>query len=216
MQFTLSTALTVAGLAATVAADAVSVTPHQQFSSSVGVLGCHINTNRVAYWPGAVDCNNLCVKLTHASGRTVNVLRIDSSGGAHDISYDAWNYLSTGKSATEDPTQGGGIPVTWQNVDMAQCDDLINTPGHKLPLMAANSMNFVAGCPASSWVGANHLLYNIGDSSCRYGYDEVCTMPNNGGNQATCPHTLGLMTPLTTAPVYDIEYGTGKKVLSLA
>ena len=36
------------------AGGSISVTPHQQYSSSVGVLGCKINTNRVAckqYWP---------------------------------------------------------------------------------------------------------------------------------------------------------------------
>ena len=210
----LSTIATVFSLAAAATATGIAVTPHDVYSSSIGVLGCKINTNRVAYWPGAVDCNNLCVQLTHPSGRQVNVLRIDSSGGAHDISYDAWNYLSTGKGAAEDPTQGGGINVDWKYVDMAECDDLIHTPDHKLPLMAANSMNFVAGCPANSWVGANYELYNIQNSACTLGYDEVCTLPPPSvSNQATCPHQLGIQTPLTTDPVYDLVYGTGAKQL---
>ena len=42
-----------------------SVTPHAEYSSSIGVPGCKINTNRVAYWPGSVDCNNICVKVTN-------------------------------------------------------------------------------------------------------------------------------------------------------
>lgn len=29
----------------------VYVTPHSQFSSSIGVLGCKVDTNRIAYWP---------------------------------------------------------------------------------------------------------------------------------------------------------------------
>jgi len=41
-----------------------NVTPHNYYSSSVGVLGCKINYNRVAYWPMAVDCDSMCVKLT--------------------------------------------------------------------------------------------------------------------------------------------------------
>ncbi|KAG7403811.1 hypothetical protein Forpe1208_v016062 [Fusarium oxysporum f. sp. rapae] len=82
------------------------------YSSSIGVLGCKINTNRVAYWPSAVDCNNICVKDSH-EGRHVYLLKIDSSGGAHDISYDAWNFLKVGRSASEDPEQGGGIPMSY-------------------------------------------------------------------------------------------------------
>lgn len=65
-------------------------TPHEQYSSSAGVLGCKIDTNRVAYWPGPVDCDSICVSVSRA-GRSVTLLRIDSSQGAHDLSYDAWN-----------------------------------------------------------------------------------------------------------------------------
>jgi hypothetical protein len=31
------------------------------YSSSAGVLGCKVNTDRIAYWPMAVDCHNICV-----------------------------------------------------------------------------------------------------------------------------------------------------------
>lgn len=34
---------------------AMGITPHDMYSSSVGVLGCKIDTNRVAYWPQSVD-----------------------------------------------------------------------------------------------------------------------------------------------------------------
>ncbi|KAH0006683.1 hypothetical protein KCU78_g12180, partial [Aureobasidium melanogenum] len=62
MQLSVSTILS--GLAATAAAlptemvlqkrGTISATPHVEYSSSIGVLGCKINTNRVAYWPMSV------------------------------------------------------------------------------------------------------------------------------------------------------------------
>jgi hypothetical protein len=203
-------------LAATVSAQgSVSVTPHDEFSSSIGVLGCMINTNRVAYWPSFPDCNNLCVKVTYGD-RSVNLLHIDQSGGAYDISYDAWNFLYTGQSATIDPQEGGGIAATYENVDMSECQDLILSPDKKLPLMAANSMGYVASCltQPSSYVARNHGLWNIADSSCTYGVDEECTLNLAVSNQPTCPHQLGLQTPLTGMPVFNIQYGTGKEVLA--
>src|ERR1700712_3189620 len=148
------------------------VTPHDSFSSSVGVLGCKINTDRVAYWPMSVDCSNICVSLSYGS-RSVYLLRIDQSGGAYDVSYDAWNYLITGYSATSKPTAGGATAMQYENVDPSKCTSYIHTPDHKLPLSAANSMNFLASCLAdsSSWVSKNHLMYNILDSLCSWGYD---------------------------------------------
>ncbi|KAB5583195.1 hypothetical protein GE09DRAFT_1077993 [Coniochaeta sp. 2T2.1] len=196
-------------------ATGVSITPHDMYSSSVGVLGCKINTDRVAYWPMPVDCDNICVKVT-ANGRSVNLLRIDTSGGAYDISYDAWNYLVTGQSATVKPTQGGGVSATYETVSADQCRDLIRTPGNKLPLSGANSMNYLASClnQPSSWVAKNYQLYNILNPVCTWGYDETCTLNWPSQNQATCPHQLGVPNPLTSQPVYNIQYGTGKKVLA--
>ena len=55
----------------------VWVTPHDSYSSSVGVLGCKIDTDRVAYWPASVDCTNICVSLSY-EGRDVK-LRLDTS-----------------------------------------------------------------------------------------------------------------------------------------
>ncbi|KAF3765787.1 hypothetical protein M406DRAFT_351158 [Cryphonectria parasitica EP155] len=193
---------------------AISATPHAQYSSSIGVLGCKINTNRVAYWPMAVDCTNICVKLSYGS-RSVHLLRIDQSGGAYDVSYDAWNYLQTGKSATADPIAGGGVAMTYENASASDCSSLIKTDG--LPLSAPNSMDFLFSCLAdqSSWVAQNYALYNIDDAICSLGYDEKCSLDwESGANQPTCPHTLGLQTSLTSDPVYDIEYPTGQKVLA--
>ncbi|KAK1763163.1 hypothetical protein QBC33DRAFT_250691 [Phialemonium atrogriseum] len=201
--------------AAGAAAEGLSITPHDSYSSSVGVLGCKIDTNRVAYWPGSVDCNNICVKLTYG-GRSVNLLRIDESQGAHDISYDAWNYLQTGDSATTNPITGGGVTMDYEDVDASECANLIKTDGQKLPFSASNSMNFISSCLAqpSSWVAQNYVLYNILDSICTLGYDETCTLDLATSNQPSCPHTLGLTDPLTDPAdaVYNIEYPSGKTV----
>jgi hypothetical protein len=187
----------------------VSITPHEQYSSSVGVLGCKINTNRVAYWPGSVDCDKICVKVTHA-GRSVHLLKIDSSGGAHDISYDAWNYLVTGESATSDPQSGGGVAMDYEFVDADECKDLLHDG--KLPLSAPTGSALAVSCPADSWVGKNYELINLYDQSCHMGWDEKCTYDSTT-QQITCPHTLGgQKTGGTGLSITNIQYGTGKKV----
>ncbi|AEO68325.1 uncharacterized protein THITE_2170732 [Thermothielavioides terrestris NRRL 8126] len=192
----------------------VWATPHESYSSSVGVLGCKIDTNRVAYWPTSVDCNNICVSLSY-SGRTVHLLRIDQSQGAYDVSYDAWNYLVTGYPATERPTTGGAIAMDYEDADPSACADLLHTDGSKLPLSAANSMNFLANCLShDTWVGKNYVLYNILDPICSWGHDEVCSLDWPTTNQPTCPTQLGTPSVLTSDPVYNIQYKTGNKVLA--
>ncbi|KAK4448795.1 hypothetical protein QBC34DRAFT_279695, partial [Podospora aff. communis PSN243] len=193
----------------------VWTTPHDMYSSSVGVLGCKINTDRVAYWPGSVDCNNICIKLSY-EGRSVHLLRIDQSGGAYDISYDAWNYLQTGKSAATDPIAGGTVAMEYEEVDASECASLIYTEDSKLPLSAANSMNFLTSClgQPNSWVAQNHVLFNICDAICSLGHDEECHLNLAVSNQPSCPHTLGLTTELTSAPVFNILYQTGETVVA--
>ncbi|KAK0702242.1 hypothetical protein B0H67DRAFT_595371 [Lasiosphaeris hirsuta] len=202
-------------LAQGAAAEGVWTTPHDSYSSSVGVLGCKINTDRVAYWPGAVDCDNFCVKLSYGD-RSVHLLRIDQSGGAFDVSYDAWNYLQTGESAATDPITGGPVAMEYEEVDSAECSDLIYTPGSKLPFSASNSMNFISSCLAQpdSYVAKNHVLYNICDSVCSLGFDEECSLDLAISNQPSCAHTLGLTSKLTTAPVYNIQYQSGQTVVA--
>ncbi|KAF1967949.1 hypothetical protein BU23DRAFT_279957 [Bimuria novae-zelandiae CBS 107.79] len=200
-------------LASAATAIGISITPHEQYSSSIGVLGCLIDTNRVAYWPMQPDCNNLCMRVT-ANGRTVNLLQIDTSGGAFDISYDAWNYLNVGASATQTPTQGGGIPAEYEVAPMSECASIIKTPDGKLPLMAANSINTYVGCPVGSWLHDNSALYNIQTSGCKYGYNEVCNLDLAVSNQPACPHMLGAMNPLTGLDVMNVQYGTGALVAS--
>ncbi|GAB1317913.1 Cerato-platanin [Madurella fahalii] len=204
----------IAAATARAAGGTVWATPHESYSSSVGVLGCKVDTNRIAYWPASVDCNNICVSLSY-EGRTVHLLRIDQSEGAYDVSYDAWNYLLTGYSATERPTTGGAVAMEYQDVDPSACASLIHTHDGKLPLSAANSMNFLASCLAGeTWVGRNYAVYNILDPICSWGYDEVCTLDWPAANQAACPNTLGTPTALSTAPVYNIQYMTGNRILA--
>ncbi|KAK0713189.1 hypothetical protein B0T26DRAFT_813336 [Lasiosphaeria miniovina] len=199
------------------ASGTVWATPHEQYSSSVGVLGCKVNTDRIAYWPSSVDCTNICISLSY-EGRTVHLLRIDQSQGAHDISYDAWNYLYSGYPATDKPTAGGATAMEYADLDPSACADLIYTDGSKLPLSASNSMNFLASClnQKDSWVGQNHILFNILDPICSWGYDESCQLDWPTANQATCPHPLGTPGVLTNTPVYNIRYPTGQKVLANA
>lgn len=191
------------------------VTPHDSYSSSIGVLGCFVDVNRIAYWPGSVDCTNICVTLKY-DGRKVNLLRIDQSEGAYDVSFDAWNYLFTGYSATYKPAAGGPVAMEYENVDASECKDLIKTKGHKLPLSASNSMNFLASCldQDDSWVAENYVLYNILDSICTLGYNEECNLDWPTANQAKCPHMLGMPTALDAAPVYNIRYPSGELVLA--
>jgi hypothetical protein len=190
-------------------------TPHESFSSSVGVLGCKINVDRVAYWPGSIGCDNICVKVTY-EGRSVHLLRIDSSEGAHDMSYDAWNYLYTGKGARDQPTMGGAVPMDYEEVDPENCLDIIHTKDKRLPLSAANSMNYLASClgESDSWVAKNYRLYNVLDPICTLGYDEPCDLDWPAANQASCPNMLGVPQKLTGCPVYNVQYGTGKSVLA--
>lgn len=192
-----------------------SITPHEQYSSSVGVLGCKIDTNRVAYWPMSISCDDICVKVSY-QGRSLNLLRIDQSGGAYDISYDAYNFLVTGKSAKENPITGGGVAMGYETVPADNCRGLIRSGNGGLPLSGANSMNYLSSCLSqpNSWVARNHELRNILNPTCTQGFDEVCTLDLAKSNQASCPHALGTPNALTSAPVYNIQYGTGKEVLA--
>ncbi|KAI1498199.1 hypothetical protein F5X99DRAFT_432150 [Biscogniauxia marginata] len=191
----------------------IAVTPHDRYSSSTGVLGCKIDVNRVAYWPLAPSCDTPCVKVTSAdSGRAVHLLHIDQSGGAYDISYDAWNYLATGASALEAPAAGGQTAARWEYAGIEACADVLNGTALALPFAAA-SPGWLAGCAEGSWARQNYELYNIYDPVCRYGYDEKCDWTPGQGDPV-CPHTLGAQPVLDAAGVWNIDYPTGE--LSLA
>ncbi|KUI64226.1 hypothetical protein VM1G_10982 [Cytospora mali] len=171
----------------------VYVTPHSQFSSSIGVLGCKVNTNRIAYWPAFPDCTNMCIKLTFGS-RSRTILHIDSSGGAHDISFDAFQYLAFGSSATASPAilnANAGVNMDYEIVDMSQCSDIITSETGKMSFIAV-SPNQVDSCldQSGSWLAMNYELRNIADSQCQYGIDEVCTLDEATGT-AKCPSGVG-------------------------
>ncbi|SPO00382.1 uncharacterized protein DNG_03227 [Cephalotrichum gorgonifer] len=187
-------------------AESISVTPHEQFSSSVGVLGCFINTNRVAYFPSFPSCQKPCLRIKDKeNGREVTVLHIDSSAGAYDISYDAWNYLKTGKSAKDDPQQGNGIEVETEqlSIDDESCKALLSETNGKLPIMA-KSPQWGLECPDDV------EFYNIGTSTCTIGKNEKCEV---SGDQVKCPSGDSAATEeLEGMAVQNIEYGTGKVV----
>jgi hypothetical protein len=191
-------------------AGSASMTPHDQYSSSVGVLGCKINTNRVAYWPTSVGCDDICVKVSN-EGRSVYLLKVDQSGGAHDMSYDAWNYLVCGKSADKDPQTGGGVTMSYETVHPSKCAHLLDNG--KLPIAAANGMNYIAACISepSSWVAKNYQLYNILDPVCKYGVNEKCSLDLAVSNQPSCPSGLGSNLALNLK-VSNILYGSGEVV----
>lgn len=137
----------------------VYATPHSQFSSSIGVLGCKVDTNRIAYWPVWPDCTDMCVKLTFGS-RSRTVLHIDTSGGAHDISFDTFQYLAFGSSATASPAildAEAGANMDYEIVDMSECADIITSDTGKLSFIA-NSPNQVDSCRTNepgSWLADN-------------------------------------------------------------
>ncbi|GAB1315366.1 hypothetical protein MFIFM68171_05576 [Madurella fahalii] len=191
------------------AADTRAVTPHDKYSSSIGVLGCKINTNRVAYWPMSVDCDNICVRVSYW-GRSVDLLRIDQSGGAHDISYDAWNYLVSSQGATEAPMTGGAYNMEVENIPADECLKYLYSGG--LPLSASNSMNYVASCLSQpeSWAAGHIQLFNIQDPACHWGFDEICELNLAASNQPSCPHQLGSTDGRLPNTVYNIDYGTGQ------
>ena len=186
------------------------VSPHEQYSSSIGVLGCKVDTNRIAYWPFEVGCDDICVKVSN-EGRSLHLLRIDKSGGAYDISYDAWNILTSGKSAADDPQSGGQVTMSYEFVHASECQHLLHE--NRLPLSAANSMNYVDHCTrqASSWVAQNFQLYNIFDSACKFGVDEKCDIDLAASNQAHCPSVLGIKTEMKPT-VMNAKYLDGKPI----
>lgn len=184
----------------------VYVTPHAQFSSSIGVLGCKVNVNRIAYWPYFPDCTNMCIKLTFGS-RSRTVLHIDQSGRNYDISFDTFQYLLYDSSATASPAilnPSSGTNMDYEIVDMSECSDIITSDTGKLSIIAANP-NQVISCVSQpdSWIKQNYELRNIRTSDCMYGVDEVCTFDAVTGT-ASCPSMVGTDVDLSPAqPVID-------------
>lgn len=192
----------------------VWITPHDKYSSSIGALGCMIDSNHVAYWPETVSCDDLCRKIS-IEDRHVTVLHIDESDKNFDISYDAWNYLTTGQSARDYPTTGGPTSATWESVPMSECADILSKAGGKLPLTATNSLSYLGPCGPETWARKNYDLINAADTQCRWGYNDTCSLVNEA---PICPSTklgeyvdsLGIPIAFPGGPVIDLAYGTGK------
>ncbi|ROV99695.1 hypothetical protein VSDG_02960 [Cytospora chrysosperma] len=184
----------------------VYVTPHSQFSSSIGVLGCKVDTDRIAYWPAAPDCTNMCIKLTFGS-RSRTVLHIDTSGGNYDISFDTFQYLAFGSSATASPAilnANAGASMDYEIVDMSECSDIITSDTGKLSFIAV-SPNQVQAClsQSGSWVAQNYELLNIANSQCQYGIDESCTF-NVATRTVNCPSGAGANGNVALSPAQPV------------
>lgn len=95
-----------------------------------------------------------------------------------------------------------------ESVPASECADLLD--GGRVPLLAANSMNFVTACldQPNSFVAQEHILYNVLDPVCHWGVDEECALDLNLSNQPMCPSGLGSIAPLGI-PVWNVQYGTG-------
>jgi hypothetical protein len=189
------------------------VTGHDSYSSSIGIVGAKINTNRVAYWPTEPDCDKFCLKVSH-EGRSLHLLHIDHSGEAHDISYDAWNYLTFGKYAKEEPHYGGGTTMDYEYVPAEECKDLLHNG--KLPFIAGSpNQVFVCKKPENlnSYTAKNYELFNLNTQSSNTGWDEECIL-EPGANQAKCPHPPDLNRP-SGLKVVNIAAGTGKEFLAV-
>lgn len=208
----LSAQATAASLAQT---GSVRVTPHDSFSSTIGVHGCKVDVNRIAYWPYWPDCSGMCIKLTFGS-RSRTVLHVDVSGSAHDISFDTYQYLAYDSSAKASPAilnpdAGGALDVDYEIVDMTECEDIITSDTGKMSFMAL-SPNQVNKCLAEgdNWVSQNYELRNINDLQCQYGVDEVCNLDSVTGT-AKCPSGVGTkVAALSPAqPVIDLKYPCG-------
>jgi hypothetical protein len=171
----------------------ISLNSHVQYSSSMGVLGCMINTNRIAYWPLTPPCDNPCVKLTAPNGNTINVLHIDTSGGSYDISMDAYKTLKYGPGWRTINTLPEAMwdGVKYEYVPIDQCADILHNG--KLPVMAKSPNKHLeckASSPASIWATGVEL-YDIDDTQCLRGVMQTCQIlpgDNNpkcaNGNQA--------------------------------
>lgn len=154
--------------------------------SGVGALGCKVNPNMVAYQPGPVNCDNICVQVSY-QGRSVVLLNVGQPQVNFGVSYDAWNYLGFGVSAYMSAQPAAVLPMSWDYVSNELCRGLMYQG--QLPLGVGAGSGFAQYCTANqpnSWVANNHMIWNLSDS-CGQGHDEVCDMAW-GTNNPTCPH----------------------------
>lgn len=171
----------------------VSVTPHMYYSAALGVVGCKVNTNRVMYFPLTefpLACDSLCYRITNGD-RSIHLVQIDWSQGAHDISYDAFNYLVTGKHATEAATNDlTPTKMKVERVDMQHCvdDGILDAADGNLAFSAWSGSGqgsvSARGQPlqcraheSGSWIDKNSILIDMANPMLPgTGADRQCTL----------------------------------------
>jgi hypothetical protein len=151
---------------------------HVEYSSSTGVIGCLIDTNRVAYWPGVPPCDDPCIRLAAPNGRTIHVLHIDQSQGSFDISMDAFKTLKYGPGwrsiNTQPESKWDG--VQYEYVSMKECAGIL--PNGTLPVVAKSPNKYIECArsePQSFWATSTQL-YDIDDPGCLRGLMQTCEL----------------------------------------
>lgn len=175
----------------------IKATAHVQYASSIGVLGCKgVDLSRIAFFPGTPGCDDFCVRVTY-EGRSLNLLRVDSSGsapspdnsGTFDMSCQAYDYLVHGTDNKNSCKTGDRTPMSYETVDPRECKHLLQDG--VLPISAPSPNYFVecANSPTFKDGGLKLALFNINDSRCEHGIDEECSW--SGVGDPKCPSGLG-------------------------
>jgi hypothetical protein len=162
--------------------DAITIMPQADYASSLGVLGCKVNTDLAASWPKPADCENLCIRIT-TSTRTLHVLHVDQSASAYGISSYAWDVLTSGETSPA----GEGALIAYEFVSTRECTHILHEDA--LPLSATISVGFLTRCLSdpNSWVAQNFRLFNFHDPQYQEGAEEECDLDLSIRQQPFCP-----------------------------
>lgn len=146
-------------------------TPHVQFLSAVGIIGCKINPDRAAYVSFHPGCNNMCMKVwksDQTEDAAMELLHLDGPNGANDISMDAYKTLLHGPDwKTTNPGQEGSFEANYKFVPLDKCPKLL--PTGKLPILAKN-YEFATGCARRDLVE----YWDFDDTLCQKGINQKC------------------------------------------
>lgn len=161
---------------------AMVLTPQADYASSLGILGCKVNTDLVVSWPKAADCESLCVRIT-TNTRSLHLLQVDQSISAYGISNYVFDILISG----ENRPAGEGALIEYEFVSTRECSHILLEEA--LPLSADIGLGFLTQClsNSSTWVAQNYRLFNFHDSQCREGSEEECDLDLNIRQRPFCP-----------------------------